>query len=183
MKTQKFNGRALSLAVASILAVGVGAFSGSSYAGTNTATLNVSADIQPTCEVSTTAVTFGTYDPVGTNASTPLDSNAGRITMTCTTGAAPIVALSQGAHPAGTSSDTAPLRQMIGNDTGTSLLAYNLSSVASGGTVWGNTPATGKAGAIGDGASHDLTVYGQIPAGQNVPVADYTDVVTVTVTF
>lgn len=183
MKTLKLNSRVLSLAVASILAVGVGAFSGSSYAGTNTATLDVSANIQATCEVSTTAVTFGVYDPVGTNASTPLDNSAGRITMTCTTGAAPIVALSQGAHPDGASTDLAPVRQMIGDDTGTSLLAYNLSSVASGGTVWGNTPATGKAGAIGDGLPHDLTVYGQIPAGQNVPVAGYTDVVTATVSF
>jgi hypothetical protein len=59
MKTQTYTGRALRLAVASILAVGVGAFSVNSYAGADTANLDVSATIPETCSVSTTAVAFG----------------------------------------------------------------------------------------------------------------------------
>ena len=35
----------------------------------------------------------------------------------------------------------------------------------------------------GTGASQDLTVYGTLPGGQNVPVGSYSDTVVATITF
>jgi spore coat protein U-like protein len=180
MQTLKLNSRVLSMAVASILAVGVGAFSVNSYAapGTNTATLQVSADIQATCEVSTTAVAFSTYDPVGANKTTPLDNSGGKVTMTCTTGAIPKVALNLGLWAVTTQ------RNMKGG-TGADLLAYNLYQPGGFTAAWGSTVGTDTVvGTTGDGASHDLVINARIPAGQNtVPTGTYADTVTVNVTF
>jgi spore coat protein U-like protein len=179
MKTQKLNSHVLSLAVASILAVGVGAFSGSSLAGTNSATLGVSAAISDTCEVSTTAVAFGTYDPLS---ATDHDIGTAKVTMTCTTGSAPKVGLGQGANAFTGSTDLLPLRQM--KSTGNYLLRYYLYSNAGYSTVWGNDTTALNPGAAGDGASHDLLIYARIPKAQNVhTAADFADTVSVAVTF
>ena len=54
------------------------AFSGSSYAATDTANLDVSATVSANCTISTAAVAFGTYDPVVTHASTALTIGASK---------------------------------------------------------------------------------------------------------
>lgn len=175
MKTLKLNSRVLSMAVASILAVGVGAFSVNSYAGTNTSTLDVSADIQATCQVSTTAVTFSHYDPVGVNKTADLEVSNGKVTMTCTTGAAPKVGLNLGLNAVSTQ------RYMI---SGANTLAYNLYQPGGFTTAWGFAPGTDTvAGVTGDGASHDLVINASIPMDQNKPTGTYADTVTVLVTF
>ncbi|MFA6072408.1 MAG: hypothetical protein WC810_27920, partial [Janthinobacterium sp.] len=63
MKTLKLNSRVLSMAVASILAVGVGAFSVNSYADTATSNLTVTASIAANCTISagTGTLAFGAY--------------------------------------------------------------------------------------------------------------------------
>ena len=140
MKTQTYTGRALSLAVASILAVGVGAFSVNSYAeGTAGANLAVSATIAANCSISTTAVSFGTYDPIGTNKSTDLTTDSGKVTTICTNGSAVTVTLGQGITPNTGSTAAVPLRQMISAGTPANKLSYYLYSEATYTTVWGNT--------------------------------------------
>jgi spore coat protein U-like protein len=64
-------------------------------------------------------------------------------------------------------------------------LAYNLFTPPSFSTVWGD----------GSGGSQtqtnlvtrtnpwNATIYGRLPAGQNVPVGSYSDVITVTIEF
>ena len=178
MKTQKFNSRALSLAVASILALSIGAFSGGSYAATATANLNVSATVTETCTISTTALAFGEYV---TGSGNVQKDGTGVVSTVCTIGTdSGIITLSQGANPAGGSSTDVPLRQMI---SGSDLLGYFLYSESTRTTVWGDTPATGLATATGTGAETSLTVYGRIPAGQNKPAGNYTDTVVATVTW
>ena len=49
-------------------------------------------------------------------------------------------------------------------------------------TTWGDTAGTGKAD-TGTGTTSTLTVYGQVAAGQNVPVGSYADTVVATVTY
>ena len=63
-----------------------------------------------------------------------------------------------------------------------SFLAYALYQDSPRTTVWGNTAGTGLVHA-GDGASHAITVYGTVAAGQNVPVGSYSDTVVATITF
>ena len=48
--------------------------------------------------------------------------------------------------------------------------------------VWGGTAAS-DVPHTGTGTETSLTVYGRIPAGQNVPAGSYSDTVVATVTF
>ena len=148
-------------------------------AATSTANLNVSATVGANCSISTTALAFTAYDPVGTHASAPLNGT-GAVIVTCTNGASSTLTLGQGSHANTGSSDTAPLRRM--QDSGSNVLSYALYKDASHTTVWGNTAMTGVAH-TGTGTATSVTVYGQVAAGQNVPAGSYTDVVVATVTF
>jgi spore coat protein U-like protein len=147
-------------------------------AATQTSNLSITASIGANCTISTLPVAFGAYDPIVTNASTAL-TGTGTITTTCTTGANPVITLGQGSNAATGSTDAAPLRQML---SGSNLLSYSLLRTA-GGPVWGNTPATAPAAIAGTGVAQNATVFGSIPAGQNLPAGSYADTVVATVTF
>jgi spore coat protein U-like protein len=64
---------------------------------------------------------------------------------------------------------------------GTDLLRYRLYADPSRQVPWGNGTAAPARTASGPDA--DLTVYGRIPAGQNVGAGTYSDVVTVQLSF
>lgn len=147
------------------------------YAATTTGNLAVSASVAANCTISAGSVAFGAYDPIVANA-TSAKSATGAVTTTCTNGSAAYITLSQGLDPATGSTDAAPVRQMI---SGSNSLKYFLYSDTSS-TVWGNTGSSGK-GDTGTGTTSALTVYGSVPAAQNVPVGTYADTVVATVTF
>lgn len=147
--------------------------------GTATSNLSVTASVDASCTISTAAVAFGAYDPIVTNAASPL-VGTGTITVTCTNGASTTITLGAGGNEDTGSTDDVPLRQM--NDGGSNLLAYFLYSDPGRTTVWGNTEEAGKTH-LGTGTSTDLTVFGRVPAGQNVPAGSYSDTVVATVTF
>jgi spore coat protein U-like protein len=66
--------------------------------------------------------------------------------------------------------------------SGQASLFYNLFTDASHLTIWGDgSPGTSLVSFSGTSGSR--TVYGRIPAGQNVPVGTYGDTITVTLTF
>jgi spore coat protein U-like protein len=178
MKATHVNGRALRLAVALVLAAAGGAFGVNSHAGTDTATLPVSAQINATCTISTVPLAFGNYDPIVDNKTAPL-TGTGFVSTICTIGSAVTITLGQGANPAGGSTDTVPLRQMA---SGANRLAYFLYSESTRITVWGNTVLTGKTD-TGTGAASQLTIYAAVTGGQNKPVGSYTDTVVATVTY
>lgn len=154
----------------------------SSFADTETENLLVSASVTATCSIETSPVDFGAYDPTS---ATDLDGT-GTVTVLCTNGTSGYVTLGEGANADAASTPEAPVRQMAGGVGGTDLLGYQLYSDAGRSTVWGNTGTTGE-NHVGDGTSTALTVYGRIPAGQNVSAgADataYTDTVLATVEF
>ena len=122
------------------------------------------------CLIGATGVSFGPYDP--RSASTT--DGAGTLTFTgCT--AAYTIALSPG-----TSNSYAPRKMAAGPYN----LNYNLYTDTGRNTVWGDgTPGTSVVSVSGqpNGAAH--TVYGRIPAGQNLGAGSYSDQVIVTVTF
>jgi spore coat protein U-like protein len=148
-------------------------------AGTQTANLSVTSNITANCTISTAPVAFGAYDPVVANATTALPGT-GTITTTCTSGASPVITLGQGANAGGGSTDPAPVRQMA---NGANRMAYGLYQDSGRTTVWGNTPGTAPAAIAGTGLAQNATVYGQVPAGQNLPSGSYADTVVATVTF
>lgn len=178
MKTT-FKQRSAHLAwAAAIVAVFCGA-SSAAYAGTATSSMPVSATVAASCTIdATTALAFGAYDPIVTNATSPLTGSVA-ISTTCTNGSPATITLGQGANADASSTAAAPLRRML---TGTTFLNYNLYSDAGNTTVWGDTSVTGVP-VTGTGAALSTTVYGSIAAGQNVISGSYTDTVLATVTF
>jgi len=142
-------------------------------AQTATANLAVSASVSNNCSITTSAVAFGAYDPVVTNATTPLDSN-GAVIVTCTKGAGTRIDLGLGSNASGST------RRMAG---GAEFLTYEIYTDSPGGTVWGSG-ATGRSiTAAPSKAPRSFTVYGRVPAGQDVSATTYNDTVVATINF
>ncbi|UUR06836.1 Csu type fimbrial protein [Sphingomonas glaciei] len=145
----------------------------SAQAGTAQTTMNVSATVQNSCLVSASPMLFGNYDPVGA----AVTNGTSAVTVTCTTGTSFVVGLNAG-NAAGA---TVAARQM---SNAAHRLNYSLFSDAARSSNWGNTPGLDTPAPItATGSPSVLTVYGQIPANQNVPGGAYADTVTITVTY
>jgi spore coat protein U-like protein len=140
--------------------------------------LGVSATVTSDCSITTAPVAFGNYAPATTNLATPL-VGTGTVTVQCTSGGLVEVKLDQGATPAGGSTDIVPARQMI---SGANLLPYFLYSDSGRTAPWGSDDSS-DVNHTGTGTSTALTVFGRIPAGQNVPAGAYADTVIATATF
>jgi spore coat protein U-like protein len=140
------------------------------------------------CTVGASGVSFGIYDPLSGSA----DDSTGQVSVTCTATFPPIVdtvnytvSLSSG------SSGSYSTRRM---QAGSSVLNYNLytTSARSAGQIWGDTTggSANMSGSMTIGfffwpTTHTdlLTIYGRIPAGQDVAAGTYADTIIVTVTF
>jgi spore coat protein U-like protein len=124
------------------------------------------------CGVSATSVVFGTYN-VFDNA--PLAST-GSVSYTCWLWPTIRIWLSRGSAP------TNNPRQMV---SGANRLSYNLYLDAAHTQVWGD-PNPSQYGPIRIPflfSQTTVTIYGQIPAGQDVPAGSYADTVTVTLNY
>jgi spore coat protein U-like protein len=143
-------------------------------AQTATANLNVSATVTANCSITTTAVAFGSYDPVVTHASTPLDGT-GSVVVTCTKGAGTRIDLGLGGNASGST------RRMAG---GGDFLTYELYQNSTRTTVWGSGAVAGMSiVAAPSKAARTFTVYGRVAAGQDVGAASYADSVVATINF
>jgi spore coat protein U-like protein len=141
-----------------------------------TTPLSVTAIVGAVCSLSTSAVSFGSYDPIVANASTPLNAT-GSVSDTCSNGLAGTITLDAGLYPTGASTATVPARQMR---SGPSVLSYFLYTDSARTNPWGSTGV----GITGTGlTSLPIQVYGQIPGGQNAAAGSYADTVTATITF
>lgn len=160
--------------IKSIAAVGaLSLASFSAVAATATSTLDVNATVVDSCAVTTTAVSFGDYNPV-----TAAEVTAqGAINVTCSNGTTYEIGLDGGG-----SADVAN-RAMDHAVAGT--LTYDLFRDSARTSNWGNTTASDVlAGLTGTGAEQVHPVYGRIDAGQATAAkGSYTDTVNVTVTY
>lgn len=135
----------------------------------------VTATVAAECTVSTTAVNFGTYDPVSANAATPLDST-GTVNVYCTAGTLATVALDLGTHVSGST------RRMLGT-TG-DFLTYELYSDAAHTIVWNSVNTnTGTSASKNTAINNGFVAYGRVPAAQDVGIGAYSDTVLVTVNY
>lgn len=159
----------LSLAILSLI------ITPAAFAATATANLSISASVAAVCTVSTSPVAFGAYDPVVANAAAALNAN-GSVTVACTKGASATVDLGVGGNLSGGS------RRMA---AGANFLNYALYQDAALTTVWGSgmTGGSTKTYNSTSKAPTALTVYGSIPAGQDVAVGSYADTVVATVNY
>ena len=127
--------------------------------------------------VSVTGVSFGPYDVF--NAAPT--NQTGSVTFKCQAGILPLVpvtiTLSTG------NSGIYAFRQLR---KGAESLQYNLHLDAAHALIWGN--GTGGSLPLGpllpaDNVETTVTIYGQIPPGQNITAGSYSDTITVTINF
>jgi spore coat protein U-like protein len=164
------------LALASALFVAVGSAAPSmAVADSNTSNLDISASVPNSCTISAGALNFGAYNPASVTSAT------GTVTTNCTRGAGAVITLDQGVYSAAGSSSGAPLRRLQ-NGTSSDSLNYTLYQNSGKTTIWGNSTATGVT-VTGTGSDQSTSVYGVIPAGQNVSAGSYIDYVAATVTY
>lgn len=128
----------------------------------------------PSCTfTSVTAVSFGAYDVF---AVVPNNNGVGGLTIRCIGGGGPsfAVTLSTG------QSNSYASRIM---KSGVNQLNYNLYTTAARTAIWGDGTGGSSTLAATANSTTTLSVFGQIPAGQDVTVGTYTDSITATVTF
>ena len=146
----------------------------------------------PGATVTTTAVNFGNYDP--TVFPPTAVTSTGTITVTCGGKAQvdPIISIQLSAGDSGVFSQ----RFMLDTTTGVNTLNYNLfiDATYAATSIWGDgTGGTQDPGGSSSGVSGTntlvVTVFGQIPAGQDpyagctVTGCSYSDTINITVNF
>jgi spore coat protein U domain-containing protein, fimbrial subunit CupE1/2/3/6 len=127
----------------------------------------------PSCTISTTSVNFGSYN-VFTGSAT---DSTGTVTIDCNGGAHNIVVtLSKGA-----SSSFNPRTMTKGSEA----LSYNLFSDAARTSIWGDGSGgtSTYTNANPPNAPFNVTVYGRVPAGQDVSAGVYSDTVSAVINF
>ena len=163
------------LTAAACLLTASNAFAGASP---QTTTFLVSATVGKSCIVTSTALAFGTYDQLAAGAATGTST----VSLQCTNGAAAVIALNGGVN------GTLAQRKMK-DSVSLNLLNYQLYTTGGNATVWGDgtgVTATQTYNSVNSTLTTPFTVYGTIPAAQNVAVSTsntYQDTITVTVTF
>ena len=137
--------------------------------------LGVSATVINNCLISTSALAFGSYDPVVGNSAADLDGT-GVVSVACTKGVSPTIALGLGSNASGST-------RRMGDGSG-NFLSYELYQETGRVTVWGTTGgALLSPSAAPSKAARDFTVYGRVTAGQDATAGSYTDTVVATVNF
>jgi spore coat protein U domain-containing protein, fimbrial subunit CupE1/2/3/6 len=145
--------------------------------------LSITASVAAKCIVSSTsAVAFGAYDPVVTNAAGGADlDGTGTVGVKCSPGNGTSISLDSGANASGNQ------RRMQGPaGPSAAFLDYNLFSDAARTTAWGNGSNGASAltiTAAPNASERTFTVFGRVPKGQDVNVGSFADTVQVTVNF
>jgi len=129
------------------------------------------------CNVTATSVNFGAYDVFVTAP----DDSTGTITILCDKNTS-TVRTSISASPNSGGFNPRKMRPA----TGTYLLNYNLFTNSARTTIWGDGTAgtsTMISNNVRKGTPVTLNVFGRIPAGQDVGVGSYSEILTVTIAY
>lgn len=136
-----------------------------------------SADSWAACVVTAPTLSFGPYDGLS---GAPATTSATAV-VTCNEAPPPTVTMELG--PSAVSGGFFP-RQMR-QDGGSDRLSYNFYTTAGAGAVWGD--GTGgtvtQSARVNRGKPWVVTIYGFVPAGQDVSAGSYSDTLTVTINF
>jgi spore coat protein U-like protein len=142
------------------------------YASTATSTFTVSVQLNATCLInSASALTFLPQGVLSTNV-----NQTSTIQVTCTNTTPYNIGLDAGTGAGA----TVAVRKMT---SGGATVNYSLYSDSGYNTVWGNTVSTDTVAGTGNGAAQNYTVYGRIPAQTTPAPGNYSDTITVTVTY
>lgn len=157
---------------AAVLLAGTLLVSGTAHGAQSQTTLQVTASVASSCSMTTSNVAFGAYDPLSALPTTA----TGGVTVTCTLAAAYTVGLSAG----NASGATVTTRKMT---SGANTLNYALYRDVTRLQNWGTTIGTDTTAGIGTGLPITHSVYGVIPAQQAAANGNYSDTITVTLTY
>lgn len=141
--------------------------------GSNQVTRTIQVTLQqvsPGCGIGANSLNFGNYTGTVLNSTTTLQ-------IACTGGTPYNVGLNAGTGAGA----TVTTRKMTG--PAGALLNYKLFSNSQRTANWGNTVGTDTVTGAGNNAIQNLSVYGQIPAGQSVGTGSYTDTIIATLTY
>lgn len=141
-------------------------------AATASDTFEVTASVAAACQVDADDLGFGAYEPLS---GAPKDSTT-TVTVTCTNGTDYTIGMSEGL---GAGASIASRRMTSGTDQ----LTYTLYRNAGYSQLWGDTIDVDTLADTGTGAAQPHTVYGRIDQSQAAPAGNYSDTITVTVTF
>jgi spore coat protein U-like protein len=131
------------------------------------------------CSVATTAAAFGNYNPTSVTAI----ATTGNVAVTCSAlvvfSASYVISMNAG----NSGSFTTRFMNFTGNH-----LDYNLYTQSAHTTVWGDgtggtVTVSDSYTAVGLSQTRNYTVYGLLPALQALRAGNYTDTITVTVTY
>jgi spore coat protein U-like protein len=176
-----FKQNSVKLAIAAGLVLGPVGFTAPVYASTDTSNMNVTANIDMNCTITTADIAFGEYKPTTDHASAALTAD-GSVSTTCTVGSSGKIIIGQGEHAGSGSSDASPVRRMALNDD-SSYLLYDVFSDSDRQTSWTNEGSSGIA-YTASGSAQVMTVYGKIEGGQTTAEkGSYADVLVVTVNY
>lgn len=177
----------LGILTAALALASVG-FSGTPvFAAQSTSSLTVNGSVTQSCTTLSPAsntLTFNAYDSFA-NATTPVNASVVQYTTSCTKGATGVNFSVDGGKNCTNSTGLRSMKSGASN-----YLNYNLYEDVNHGTAWPFNTSTCAASAgptLTINSSSDtqtLSLYGQIPAGQDPTVAsDYTDSVTVAINY
>lgn len=175
--------------LSSLLVAMVG-LAGTASAAETTQTFQSTSSVVASCSVSTeNNMSFYPYDAAGYNANLATSSNAPvRVDLRCTSGSRTVLSFDEGQNKGGGSTCTAPIRNMASSDG--KLLRYKLATSTPALGQWANYDSNQADAACRWGGVNftgymetSVYIYGFLPAGQNVSVGEYSDVVTFSLTF
>ena len=140
-----------------------------------TGTLPVSTSVSAVCSLYSATLNFGSYDPIGLNASASLDG-ATTFQISCTKGLNVVITMNGGQNSSHAQQTTRAMSDGSGN-----YLGYELYTNPGRSNVWTSTNSVNFVST--SYAMRTQTVYGRVPGSQNKPAGNYSDVVTITATF
>lgn len=141
-------------------------------ASNSTFPFTATADVQPQCRLTTaTDLDFGSVPGLLTTNRDQLST----ISTTCTYRTAWQIGLDNGQHAVGST------RRMTG--VGSYAVNYELYRESTRSQRWGNTLYTDTFSGTGSGTVQSVPVYGRVPPQAAVAAGNYSDIITVTVTF
>ena len=141
--------------------------------------MNVTVTVTASCTVSVTDMDFA---DIVTHDTGSAENATATVTVACTADAPYAVGFDTGAHEA--VDGTAPA-QLFNSAAGADNpnLTYGLYTTVGHTTAWGDNIGVDTVAGTGDGDDQTLTVYGQIDAGQEVSLGDYSDTVVASVWY
>ncbi len=143
------------------------------HAASTTNTFQSRITIEADCEItSPTTLDFGNSGLLNSN----IDQTSSFI-VKCTQGTDYEIALDAGT----TSGGTTTTRKMTDGNGNT--VDYEMYSDSGRSSNWGNTSGSDTVASTGTGTDQSFTVYGRVPPQATPPAGDYTDTVTITVSY